>query len=228
MTPRSALAAAIAVAAIGLGAAGATPIHEDFEHGLSPRWKAQRLGRATRGDGRARVAADPDGNHFLEITTADAFYAIGLRQTFAVLDYDELSWRWRVRRLPAHADIANKGGDDAAARLYVVFGRRSALHPFGTTALVYVWDDSHPPGAVIPNPYAPENEKAIVKEGGAARLNQWVSEHVDLARDYRQAFGESPPKVEAIVCASDSDDTHSASEADFDDISVSPEHRPRR
>jgi Protein of unknown function (DUF3047) len=213
---RIALSASLLIAlAIAISAAASAIFQEDFEHGLSSRWKITRLGR---GRGSAQIDADSDGNHFLRVTTANAFYGVGIRGNFDTTQDPGLNWRWRIERMPTGADIARKDTDDAAARIYVVFRRRSLLHPFGTRALVYVWDASHPRRAAIPNPYAPDDEMAIVMETGAKNLGRWMSESADLVHDYSRAFGETPGRIVAIVCASDSDNTHSASQADFDDI----------
>jgi hypothetical protein len=135
--------------------------------------------------------------------------------------YSEMSWIWRVTKLPENADITSKGGDDAAARVYVVFSDRSLFHPFATTALVYVWDTRYAVGSVIPNPYAPGREKAIVLESGRSRLGLWTPERVNLASDYRRAFGAPAGSVKGIVFASDSDDTKSSTRSDFSDLTVS-------
>ena len=175
----------------------------------------------------SKIAADPDGNHFLQISTSDSFYAIGVRREFEAKHHPFLSWRWRVHRFPANANIGDKKGDDAAARVYVLFSRQDFFHPLATTtALVYVWDDSHPIGSMLPNPYAADREKVIVLESGSQPRDTWLTEHVDFYKDYRRAFGERPADVIAIAFAADSDNTHSSTLSDFDDLLVDsvPQH----
>ncbi len=182
-------------------------------------WRSTTLGTGSH-NGSASILADPDGNHFLSIATANGFYAMGPETDFDPTSFPSLSWRWRVHQFPSGANIEKKSGDDAAARLYIVFSSRSFFHPLSTHALVYVWDTTHPVGAILKSPYAPEHERIIVQESGPAKLGGWVKETADLARDYKKAFGKSPDKVSAIAFASDSDNTHSATLGDFDDLIV--------
>jgi hypothetical protein len=88
------------------------------------------------------------------------------------------------------------------------------------SALVYVWDSKYPVGAIVPSPFFPNTEKAIVLESGPARIGKWVPERVNLVNDYRRTFGGNPPAVKSIVCATDSDQTHTPTTADFDDLQV--------
>lgn len=195
-------------------------LRENFQDGLPERWKPVQLGNG-KGTGSARVFSGPNGNHFVQVSTTDAFYGVGVYEKFDPASYPEVSWRWRVVRFPSDANIKVKSGDDAAARLYVIFNDRSLLHPFGTTALVYVWDTRYPAGSIIPNPYEPGREKAIVLESGKARLRQWTREQVNIEADYRRTFGQAPGSVKGIVFASDSDNTDSASVSDFTELTVS-------
>lgn len=195
-------------------------LHENFEDGLAGRWKVVKLGDG-EGTGSALIDSGSDGTQFIRVSSVGSFYGLGSDQRFDPASYPEISWRWRVLKFPQNADIERKNGDDAAARLYVVFDDRSPLHPFGTSALVYVWDTRYPIGSIIPNPYAPEREKAIVLESGGARPDQWRPEQANLTADYERAFGRPPGSVRGIIFANDSDNTHSASESDFADLTVS-------
>jgi hypothetical protein len=202
----------------GVIADSETVLHEDFERGLGSDWQKTVLTGSTKAGG-AEVLSDADGNHFLRLSSADNFYAIGLRRHIDAGHGLRLSWRWRVHQLPVHSDIALKNGDDAAARIYLVFSHRTLRHPLGTQALVYVWDNSHPVGTLLPNPYAPEHEKVIVAHSGPAQP-KWVRGEADVARDYAKAFGERPGLVTAVILAGDSDNTHSSTVADFDDLNI--------
>lgn len=57
------------------------------------------------------------------------------------------------------ADITRKEGDDAAAKLYVVFASPSWWNPLDKRILVYVWDNAAPVGAVLPNTWLPGEGK---------------------------------------------------------------------
>jgi hypothetical protein len=202
-----------------------SPPAEDFEHGVSKAWTTEGLGPQPDA-GTIETPQEGSGNHFLRISTDGSFYSIGIDSPFDPAQYPRLSWRWRIDRMPTHADIANRGGDDAAARLYVVFKDAPPANGKVLHKLEYVWDTSHPVGSIIPDPYAPDTTKAIVLESGNARLAQWVREEVDLVSDYQRAFGARPGWVKTIAFASDSNETHSASASDFDDLQISAARAP--
>jgi len=209
---------AIVLAASPVAASPAqSPVGEDFEHGVPSGWATEGLG--PRPDkGRLEDAQETGGNHFLRISTDGSFYSFGIDTPFDPEQYPVLTWRWRVDRMPQRADISTRNGDDAAARLFVVF--RDAAHPSTTRKLEYVWDTAHPAGSIIPDPYSPDTTKALVLESGSEKLGQWVPEKVNLVSDYQRAFGTGPGRVKTIAFASNSEETHSATVADFDDLQI--------
>jgi hypothetical protein len=212
----------VAVLAIALAAALAaspaqSPVDENFEHGVPPGWVTEGLGPQPD-KGRVEDAQETGGNHFLRISTDGSFYSFGINSPFDPEHYPLLTWRWRVDRMPQRADISTRTGDDAAARLFVVFG--DAADPSMKRKLEYVWDTTHAVGSIIPDPYSPDTTKAIVLESGSGKLGKWVPEKVDLVSDYQRAFGTKPGRVKTIAFASNSEETHSATEADFDDLQI--------
>jgi Protein of unknown function (DUF3047) len=210
------LAIALTVASAALaGAAG--PIGADFENGIPPGWKAAGMG-PVQDRGEARAVKDVNGNHFLRISTDGSFYSIGIDTAFSPRQFPILSWRWRIAGLPRGADISKKNADDAAARLFVTFSNGESHSK--SRALVYVWDAKFPVGTIVASPFFPGTQKAIVLESGPSRIGKWVRERVNLVNDYRKAFGATPVAVKSIVCASDSDQTKTATSADFDDLQV--------
>jgi hypothetical protein len=211
---------AVALTVVWAALAGASgPVHTDFENGIPPGWTPAGLG-PQKDNGHAQTLRGPGGNHFLRISTDGTFYSIGITSPFDPQKFPVVSWRWRVARLPAAADISKKTGDDAAARLFVTFANHDSSHGRHRRALIYVWDAKYPVGTIIASPYFPRTQKAIVLESGPAQVGQWVAERVNLVSDYRRAFGGNPPEVERIACASDSDQTHTPTTADFDDLQV--------
>ncbi len=195
------------------------PPQEDFEHGIPPDWTVEHMG-PQNDQGHVETDLEQGGNHFLRIHTDGTFYSFGIDTPFDPERYPILKWRWRVDRMPSGADISVRQGDDAAARLYVVF--RDARSPDHSPhrRLEYVWDTSHPAGTVIPDPYSPDTVKAIVLESGSAKAGQWVREEVNLVTDFQRAFGVAPGWVKTIAFASDSEETHSATVSDFDDLQI--------
>jgi len=212
----------VAILAVVLAAAPAasdaqSPVSEDFEHGVPPGWATEGLGPQPD-KGRVEDEQETGGNHFLRISTDGSFCSFGIDTPFDPEQYPVLTWRWRVDRMPQRADISTRSGDDAAARLFVVF--RDAADPSIKRKLEYVWDTTHAAGSIIPDPYSPDTIKAIVLESGSEKLGQWVPEKVNLVSDYQRAFGTKPGRVKTIAFGSNSEETHTATEADFDDLQI--------
>jgi hypothetical protein len=208
---------AVALAAAPATSRAQSPVGEDFEHGVPHGWATEGLGPQPD-KGRVEDDQENGGNHFLRISTDGSFYSFGIDTPFDPEQYPVLTWRWRVERMPQGADISTRRGDDAAARLFVVF--RDAADPSIKRKLEYVWDTTHAPGTIIPDPYSPDTMKAVVLESGSAKLGQWIPEKVNLVSDYQRAFGTKPGRVKTIAFASNSEETHSATVADFDDLQI--------
>lgn len=152
-----------------------------------------------------------------------------------------LAWRWKVRNLLAKSDLSTREGDDYPARLYVTFELDPATLPAAErfkldlarllwgedlplAALCYVWDARAPAGTVAPNAYT-ERVRMVVVESGPARLARWVAYERDVAEDYRRAFAAAQvPMVNAVIVATDTDNTGERAEAFYGDV----EFRSRR
>jgi Protein of unknown function (DUF3047) len=208
---------AVALAAAPASSRAQSAVGEDFEHGVPHGWATEGLGPQPD-KGRVEDDQETGGNHFLRISTDGSFYSFGIDTPFDPEQYPVLTWRWRVERMPTWADISTRSGDDAAARLFVVF--RDAADPSIKRKLEYVWDTTHAPGTIIPDPYSPDTMKAVVLESGSTKLGQWIPEKVNLVSDYQRAFGTKPGRVKTIAFASNSEETHSATVADFDDLQI--------
>ncbi len=166
----------------------------------------------------------------IELTRADGRLALRLRSernSFAVhrdlvLDvrqYPILTWSWKVARLPTGGDVRDPGHDDQAAQVYVVFPRWPA--PRTASAVIgYVWDSRAPVGTSIRHPRAP-NVRIIVLESGPGRLDTWLREQRNVAEDYKTLFGGQPPRAGKVALMIDSNDTKSAAEALFGELTFS-------
>ncbi len=205
--------------ALASGAPGVL-LREDFERGLGARWVERGFPSIARKNVFS-VAAEPDGNHYLRVESADSYSGKGVYLEFSPRRCPEVRWRWMVSDAVSGADITRKEGDDAAAKLYVVFAGPSWWNPLDKRILVYVWDNAAPVGALLPNTWLPEKERMIVLESGRARVGQWVPERVNLASDFARAFpGEALGKVEGLAFLADTDNTHAKVWAGFDDLMV--------
>ncbi|WP_432449524.1 DUF3047 domain-containing protein [Aliiroseovarius marinus] len=141
------------------------------------------------------------------------------------------SWRWGVTQSVPATDLTRKGGDDRNLALYFAFlpkpeaerlkGSRSLRkllnHPEGRV-LVYVRGGKHARGSVLGSPYLGARGKTIVLRPSGTGSH---TEKVDLARDYRRAFGAEPTALVALALSADSDDTDSQISAEVSSLTLS-------
>ena len=159
-----------------------------------------------------QVKAEPDGNRYLAAQSERSDVQLGVKVDSQAKDFPILSWRWRVRELPAGADERKVKTMDSAASVYAVFGSR--IFP---RILKYVWSTSVPVGASFQHPDSGRMAIIVVQSG--PQPGQWHEFRRDLASDYKTAFGSSkPPDLIAIGVKTDSDSTRTSAQADYDDI----------
>jgi len=125
-----------------------------------------------------------------------------------------LRWSWKVDNIIQKEDIAKKGGDDFAARVYVVFPRTFFWR---MRAINYVWSAKMAKGSSAPSPYT-KNAMIVAVESGSAKTGHWVSEERNILDDYRKLFGEEPPEIGAVAVMTDTDDTREDITAYYGDI----------
>lgn len=131
--------------------------------------------------------------------------------------YRYLKWSWKVEGTVAGGDEMTKGGDDYAARVYVIFPGRFFWQ---TRALNYIWANKLPKGESTANAFT-ANAKMIAVESGPSESGQWLYEERDILSDYRRVFGENPPDAGAVAIMTDSDNTGAAVTAWYGDITLS-------
>jgi len=125
---------------------------------------------------------------------------------------NQANWDWAVEASVPATDLTVKGGDDRNLSLYFVFLPESQgeltdlLNNKNVRVLMYVWGGNHDRREVLPSPYLEEFGKIIIlQSAGTGR----ASEQVNLANDFRRAFGHNPEKLVGIAVSADSDDTRS-------------------
>ncbi len=145
-----------------------------------------------------------------------------------------LCWLWRIDAPLVNADMSRKSGDDYAARVYLTFTIAPAQLGFATraklalarsiygdqvpdAALNYVWDNRHPVGTLQHNTYT-DRARMLVVRTGAASAGHWVSDRRNVVDDFQRAFGPLEQRLQALVLASDTDNTGEEAHAGFADF----------
>lgn len=132
-----------------------------------------------------------------------------------------LAWRWRVDRdIPAVP--LDRVGDDRPLAVHVwfpaagVFGALRAglaelagAPPIGY-ALTYVWGGTAARGAIVPNPHLDTGAIVVLRPGGTPTAT-WFDETVDVAADFKRAFGFAAPAPSHLAISADTDDTATSS-----------------
>lgn len=130
-------------------------------------------------------------------------------------------WKWKVLKFPSRDNDTQEGSwwlekDDYPARFYVIFPRFPILR---YRCIEYVWDKDLPLGTVLTNPYFP-NLKIIVVESGENNTGKWVTIERNVFEDFKMLFDANPPEAGAIAIMTDSENTQSEAEAQYNDIEV--------
>ncbi|MEO0917913.1 MAG: DUF3047 domain-containing protein, partial [Pseudomonadota bacterium] len=105
--------------------------------------------------------------------------------------------------------------EESAARLTRSNARQLLRNP-NTRALIYVWGGAHSQGSILPSPYHPGLRTKVLRTG----VEGSFSERVDLAADFRRAFGETPGVLVGLGVSADSDDTDTNIRASIADLQL--------
>ena len=100
--------------------------------------------------------------------------------------------------------------DDEAGQIYVAWPRFPEA--VRSRIIGYIWDTAAPVGSIF------KSEKTgtvhyVVVESGPAKLGQWITEHRNVAEDFKKVYGAEPDNPGVVSISIDSDDTRSSAEA---------------
>ncbi len=190
---------------------------------------------------RVDLVAD-EGATVLRSTAAAAGGTVAFELDASLRETPRLAWRWKVDRVVEKANLAEKSGDDFAARVYVFYDVPVEELPVGarlkaalaraiwgeklpTAAICYVWDNRHAVGTSRWNPYTDRVRTVVLRSGTAGA---WAAESRDLEADFLAAFGDRGgqpvPRVTGIAVGNDTDQTGETVTAWFGDFRL--ERRP--
>jgi hypothetical protein len=238
------LALALHTTALGQAQPAPQPLHEATDP-TAPR-PAVWVGRFSEGAGPwqerpVKAGLTPnrfqletwDGVAALTVTSSASASLMARALTVNLDATPVLCWRWRVDAALTTADLRQRQGDDAAARLYVnlrlppdtlgplqraalALGRRIWGPDLPDAALTYVWDNRLPPGTELPNAYT-DRAHMVVLRSGNADAGRWVTERRHVRADAQRHFGPGAQAVQMAVTA-DTDNTGEKARAGFADL----------
>jgi len=189
---------------------------EDFEAqpvgGLPRGWKWRGFGQEE--DKPYRVMAEA-GNQFLRAEDRGENVTLYKEVRWDTRKYPYLSWRWRIRAVPAGADARVEASADSAAGVYLTYKRKLGLIP---VTVKFIWSGHLSPGTAFRRPGI-GMPWTVVAGRGAASARTWHLVVVHVADVYRGTFGGSPGvRPLGVGVLSDANNTESFAAADYDDF----------
>ena len=167
-------------------------------------------------DARATYRVVAEGGLVFVRATADGTGSqMGREFDWELSTHPVLSWPWRPRTFPSGSDERDSAKSDSALSVYAVFGQSS----MASRAVKYIWSRVVPVGTTLGSSRA----RAIVLRTGAPSNDEWVTEAVNVRRDYERVYGEAPGKARGVAVLTDADQTRSRAVGDYGPFRVCPE-----
>jgi hypothetical protein len=197
--------------------AGDRLVLEDFEEspvkGLPPGWKSRGF---NRGETAPYWIEEENGNRFLRAEDRGENVMLYKEVRWSARDYPYLSFRWRVRAVPAGADERFEEKADSAAGLYLSYRRKLGIVP---ESVKFVWSGSLAAGSAFRRPGI--GMPWTVVAGSGEPDHAWRTFVFRTEDVYRKTFGKDPgDRPLGIGLLSDANSTLSLAAADYDDIIV--------
>ncbi|MEM8799503.1 MAG: DUF3047 domain-containing protein [Pseudomonadota bacterium] len=173
----------------------------------------------------------------MEGETLDLRVKNGFGLAYRMLSADEmkaqrLNFSWRVDAAGPATDFTAKGKDDRPIAVHVWFAPEDMVEEepddllddgmFGDglpegRAITYVFGATNTVGIPHANPFLADGRLINLRTGGAAK-GVWFNEMIDLAADYKAAFGSEMTAPVFVAISADSEDTNSLSAALIRDL----------
>jgi hypothetical protein len=222
---RRAIAAAVLMAAAALPAQPVLVPLEGPGAVPAPPWREVLLPQQSLPRTRFTLA-ELDGQRVLRVESPGSYGNLVHELSVPAGVASVLSWRWRLDRAIAGADLKHKRGDDAALKVCVLMdaplggipfierqqvrlARLLSGEPLPAATLCYVWDRILPAGIVLPNAYT-RRMRWMVLQGRDSPLGNWREERRDLRADVLRAFGDElaeQPRITAVLVGADADNS---------------------
>ena len=195
----------------GVSSWGGEVFRENFEQGLSSKWKPVEF------EGETKYTIEKEkANSVLRGTAESAATGLGVKFEGLEPKGASLSWRWKIDRIPQGGSDNKKSTFDHTARLFVAFKTR--IGPPRT--INYVWANAVPVGKTFHHPSSGRARFIVLNSGGEG-TGKWYSFQRDLAKDWKVLFGnDDPPEIVGLGFMTDSDGTKTTVTGWYDDIEL--------
>ncbi len=166
--------------------------------------------RAVRGQ-RAPMSriVDTSGTRYMRISgQGDAGWFYRELPAPIAVSMGQLHWTWRTPLAPQGADVGRTGTDDAALRVFVVFGAHGRFDRRPRT-LFYTLGDG------VPSPDRANSPFGVRIAGRPARTRDWTHTTARPFEDYQRIWGGVPRPIVAVGVMQDTEQTGSAARGDI-------------
>ena len=128
--------------------------------------------------------------------------------------HPRIAWDWRAQKLPPGAREDKSKLNDSGLGLYVFFKFTGGLIK-KPMVIKYSYSSTLPVGTILKQ----DKMRVIVVASGEEELGEWMKMERNVVEDYRRVFDQEPPDRPLFIRLwSDSDNTKSIGEGDFDNI----------
>jgi len=185
-----------------------------FSSGNMTGWKEQTIG-LMKPKTTYSLKKDTDRSVLVAHSTKSAsgqMYKLNLD----LKEYPTLKWSWKIDHIIKKGDEKTKDGDDYSARVYVLFSRGFFSR---TRAICYVWANKLPKGEHVVSPFT-SNIITVAADSGEEQVGHWTFHQRNIYEDYRNFFGEEPPRIGAVALMTDTDNTGESAVGYYGDISL--------
>lgn len=192
----------------------------DFSQQSLDEWKTKSF------SGETQYSIVKEGDHkVLKAISDDAASGLAKEQVIDLFKTPFLHWQWKITQPLPGLDETSKGGDDYAARLYVV--KSGGWKIWNTIALNYVWSSNQDQYSQWDNAFAGDNARMFALKGKADPAGVWVSEKRNVYEDLIKLFGDKGSDklneaayryLDAVAIMTDTDNSHLKTEAFYSNI----------
>jgi len=158
-------------------------------------------------------------NKYLKVVNINSDMMILKKKKIDIVKYPFLNWKWRTHKYPPQGNESVKKYCDSVASVYVIL-YASKWRP---KSIKYSWSTTLTKGTITKSPYCvwPAQCDIVILRSGKRLKEKWIFEKRNVLTDYKRFYKKENVEsfiIDGIVIMSDSDNTHSIVEADYDSI----------
>ena len=136
-----------------------------------------------------------------------------------------LNWNWLIEQKLPGLNERSKGGDDFAARVYIVID--GGMMAWRAKSVSYVWSSNQAKGQVWNNAFVGPRVKMIALRGKQDNVGQWQNEKRNVYQDLMTHFGDQGSEnanleayrfIDVVAIMTDTDNSKNKAESYYGDL----------